>query len=98
MLVSEQGLPSSTISVSQQSDARPAFEHPSPPHWPQAATQQALPLEDSIPGMPPALGHTSGGRRAKKTKIGAARKDGQDLQNFRGNKPRHVGRERHPHG
>ena len=61
MSVSEQGLPYSKMSVTQQSDEGPAVEQPSPPHWPHSATQQALPLEDSIPGMPPALGHTSGG-------------------------------------
>ena len=40
-------------------DEQPAAdEQPAPPHWPHEDRQHAWPLEDSIPGMPPALEHT----------------------------------------
>ena len=56
--MSEHASPSSTMSVTQQSDAAPAVEQPEPPHWPHSTRQHARPSEDSIPGMPSALVHT----------------------------------------
>ena len=46
------------MSEMQQSVSLPTEEQPKPPHWPHEAKQHALPLEDSMPGIPPALGHT----------------------------------------
>ena len=55
------------MSVTQQSDAAPTVEQPVPPHWPHAARQHARPSEDSKPGMPLALGQTSGVKQQRGT-------------------------------
>ena len=47
------------MSEMQQSVSLPTEEQPKPPHWPHEAKQHALPLEDSIPGIPPAPVHIS---------------------------------------